>query len=72
MENGISPAELVVRQGSDRALGHGPGEPCLQAPDHERESGRGLCLVDQFTSHNWGWRRVGPDKYVRATLNTLR
>lgn len=46
-----------------------PGEPCLQPPGYERESGRGLFLVDQLTSHNWGWRRVGANKYVWATLD---
>lgn len=45
-----------------------PGKPCLLPPDCERESGRGLFIVDQLTSHNWGWRRVGRDKYVWATL----
>lgn len=46
-----------------------PGEPQLLSPDFERESGRGLFLVDQLTSHNWGWRRIGHDKYVWATLS---
>lgn len=46
---------LTVRGVSVEITDRSPYAPVLCEPDHEKESGRGLNIIDALTEGQWGW-----------------